>query len=130
MEVRVFEEATKFLELRRATTLESERNRTRRSICCGWSSFIGHSPRLVAFSNGGYHGAIIALPLRKQLPATGNMKTDELREKYLEFFETKGCVRRPSDLRAVPSYLAMSYLYKKSNRFWHQLIRHRLTARV
>ena len=26
------------------------------------------------------------------------MKTDELREKYLEFFETKGCVRRPSDL--------------------------------
>jgi radical SAM superfamily enzyme YgiQ (UPF0313 family) len=38
--------------------------------------------------------------------------------------------RRPSDLRAVPSYLAMSYLYKKSNRFWHQLIRHRLTARV
>ena len=26
------------------------------------------------------------------------MKTDELREKYLEFFETKGCVRRPSDV--------------------------------
>jgi alanyl-tRNA synthetase len=25
------------------------------------------------------------------------MKTDELREKYLAFFETKGCVRRPSD---------------------------------
>jgi len=26
------------------------------------------------------------------------MKTDELREKYLSFFETKGCVRRPSDV--------------------------------
>jgi len=26
------------------------------------------------------------------------MKTDELREKYLEFFETKGCTRRPSDV--------------------------------
>ncbi|MEN9556014.1 MAG: Alanine--tRNA ligase [Planctomycetota bacterium] len=26
------------------------------------------------------------------------MKTDELREKYLSFFEAKGCVRRPSDV--------------------------------
>jgi alanyl-tRNA synthetase len=26
------------------------------------------------------------------------MKTNELREKYLAFFETKGCVRRPSDV--------------------------------
>jgi len=26
------------------------------------------------------------------------MKTDELREKYLAFFETKGCTRRPSDV--------------------------------
>ncbi|GAB6165086.1 alanine--tRNA ligase [Thermostilla marina] len=26
------------------------------------------------------------------------MKTDELREKYLQFFESKGCVRRPSDV--------------------------------
>jgi radical SAM superfamily enzyme YgiQ (UPF0313 family) len=38
--------------------------------------------------------------------------------------------RRPQDWRAVPSYLAMSYLYKRSNRFWHLLIRHRLTALV
>jgi len=36
--------------------------------------------------------------------------------------------RRPSDSRAVLAYLAMSYLYKRSNRFWHLLIRHRLTA--
>jgi radical SAM superfamily enzyme YgiQ (UPF0313 family) len=38
--------------------------------------------------------------------------------------------RRPRDWRAVPAYLAMSYLYKKSNRLWPLLIRHRLTARV
>jgi radical SAM superfamily enzyme YgiQ (UPF0313 family) len=36
--------------------------------------------------------------------------------------------RRPLDWRAVPSYLAMSYLYKRSNRLWHYLIRLRLTA--
>jgi radical SAM superfamily enzyme YgiQ (UPF0313 family) len=35
--------------------------------------------------------------------------------------------RRPADWRAVPPYLAMSYLYKRSNRFWYYLIRHRLT---
>lgn len=38
--------------------------------------------------------------------------------------------RRPEDPRAVLPYLAMSYLYKKSNRLWPFLIRHRLTARV
>jgi radical SAM superfamily enzyme YgiQ (UPF0313 family) len=38
--------------------------------------------------------------------------------------------RRPHDREAVPGYLAMSYLYKRSNFFWHLLIRHRLTARV
>ena len=31
------------------------------------------------------------------------MKTDELREKYLEFFETKGCTRCPSDV-LVPAW--------------------------
>jgi hypothetical protein len=36
--------------------------------------------------------------------------------------------RRPSDVRAVLPYLAMSYLYKRSNRFWHLLIKHQLTA--
>ena len=36
--------------------------------------------------------------------------------------------RRPEDARAVLAYLAMSYLYKRSNRFWHLLIKHRLTA--
>ena len=38
--------------------------------------------------------------------------------------------RRPRDWRAVPAYLAMSYLYKRSNRFWHFLIKHQMTARV
>jgi radical SAM superfamily enzyme YgiQ (UPF0313 family) len=38
--------------------------------------------------------------------------------------------RRPKDWRAVPAYLAMSYLYKRSNRIWHWLIRLRLTAFV
>ena len=36
--------------------------------------------------------------------------------------------RRPRDWRAVMPYLAMSYLYKRSNFLWHLLIRHRLTA--
>lgn len=38
--------------------------------------------------------------------------------------------RRPNDVQAVLPYLAMSYLYKRSNRFWHFLIRHQLTAAV
>jgi radical SAM superfamily enzyme YgiQ (UPF0313 family) len=35
--------------------------------------------------------------------------------------------RRPHDLRAVPAYLAMALLYKKSNWLWPLLIRSRLT---
>ncbi|HEY2845070.1 MAG TPA: radical SAM protein [Bryobacteraceae bacterium] len=38
--------------------------------------------------------------------------------------------RRPDDWRAVAPYLAMSYLYKRSNRFWHQLIRRHLVHRA
>jgi radical SAM superfamily enzyme YgiQ (UPF0313 family) len=34
--------------------------------------------------------------------------------------------RRPEDWRAAAPYLAMSYLYKRSNRYWHQLIRRHL----
>jgi hypothetical protein len=33
-------------------------------------------------------------------------------------------------LQAVPLYLAMSYLYKRSNRFWHLLIKHDLVNPV
>jgi radical SAM superfamily enzyme YgiQ (UPF0313 family) len=38
--------------------------------------------------------------------------------------------RRPEDRRALLPYLAMSYLYKRSNRLWRFLIRHELTAAV
>ncbi|MGE3316652.1 MAG: radical SAM protein, partial [Planctomycetaceae bacterium] len=38
--------------------------------------------------------------------------------------------RRPLDRRAIPAYLAMSYLYKRSNLIWHLLIKYRLTSRV
>jgi radical SAM superfamily enzyme YgiQ (UPF0313 family) len=38
--------------------------------------------------------------------------------------------RRPADASAVPTYLAMSYLYKRSNLFWHFLISHGLTAPI
>lgn len=38
--------------------------------------------------------------------------------------------RRPQDWQAVAPYLAMSYLYKRSNLFWHFLIRHHLVHAV
>lgn len=38
--------------------------------------------------------------------------------------------RRPRDARSVLPYLAMSYLYKRSNLAWHLLIKYRLTATV
>jgi radical SAM superfamily enzyme YgiQ (UPF0313 family) len=38
--------------------------------------------------------------------------------------------RRPEDLDAVPAYLAMSYLYKRSNLFWRLLIKHHLVHAV
>ena len=38
--------------------------------------------------------------------------------------------RRPQDAQAVLAYLAMSYLYKRSNRFWHLLIKYRMTGAV
>lgn len=38
--------------------------------------------------------------------------------------------RRPEDWRAIAPYLAMSYLYKRSNRIWHLLIKHDLVHTV
>jgi len=38
--------------------------------------------------------------------------------------------RRPEQRQAVALYLAMSYLYKRSNRFWHLLIKHDLVNPV
>ena len=64
-----------------------------------------------------------------------HMTPDELEEGYAWCYGrlfSHGSIwrRRPSDWRAVPPYLAMSYLYKRSNRLWHLLIRHRLTGPV
>jgi radical SAM superfamily enzyme YgiQ (UPF0313 family) len=62
-----------------------------------------------------------------------HMTPDELAEGYAWcyrrlFSHASIWRRRPADWRAVAPYLAMSYLYKRSNRLWHRLIRHRLTG--
>ena len=64
-----------------------------------------------------------------------HMTPEELEEGYAWCYRrlfSHGSIwrRRPEDWRAVPPYLAMSYLYKRSNRLWHLLIRHRLTGPV
>jgi radical SAM superfamily enzyme YgiQ (UPF0313 family) len=60
-----------------------------------------------------------------------HMSPEELMEGYAWCYRTlfsHGCIfrRKPEDWRAVPAYLAMSYLYKRSNWLWPFLIRHRL----
>lgn len=64
-----------------------------------------------------------------------NMSPEELEEGYAWiyrrlFSHASIWRRRPADRRAVPPYLAMSYLYKRSNRFWRFLIRHHLVHAV
>ena len=64
-----------------------------------------------------------------------HMAPEELSEGYAWCYRrlfSHGSIwrRRPEDWRAVPPYLAMSYLYKRSNRLWNFLIRHRLTGPV
>ena len=64
-----------------------------------------------------------------------HMQPDELAAGYARCYERVFSHRsiwrrRPADARAVPPYLVMSYLYKKSNRFWYLLIRLRLTSAV
>lgn len=64
-----------------------------------------------------------------------HMTPDELAEGYAWCYErlfSHASIwrRRPDDWHAVAPYLAMSYLYKRSNRLWHLLIRHRLTGPV
>lgn len=63
------------------------------------------------------------------------MSIEELAEGYVWCYRTlfsHGSIwrRRPRDVRALLPYLAMSYLYKRSNRIWHWLIGRRLTAAV
>jgi len=64
-----------------------------------------------------------------------HMSPDELEQGYAWIYErlfSHASIwrRRPEDWRAVPPYLAMSYLYKRSNRFWHLLIKHHLVHTV
>lgn len=61
-----------------------------------------------------------------------HMTPEELAAGYAYCYEqtfSPRCIwqRRPRDWRAVPAYLAMSVLYKKMNRMWPWLIRHRFT---
>jgi len=60
-----------------------------------------------------------------------NMSPEELENGYAWMYQrlfSHASIwrRRPEDWRAVAPYLAMSYLYKRSNRFWRLLIKHHL----
>ena len=64
-----------------------------------------------------------------------HMSPEELEQGYAWIYErlfshSSIWHRRPLDWRAVPPYLAMSYLYKRSNRFWRLLIRHHMVHAV
>ena len=64
-----------------------------------------------------------------------HMTPDELLQGYAWlyrrlFSHTSIWRRRPGDPHAVLPYLAMSYLYKRSNWLWHLLIRHDLTHAI
>lgn len=63
------------------------------------------------------------------------MSPEELEQGYAWMYErlfshTSIWRRRPEERLAIPLYLAMSYLYKRSNRFWHLLIKHQLVNPV
>ena len=60
-----------------------------------------------------------------------NMSPEELEQGYAWMYQrlfSHASIwrRRPADWRAIAPYLAMSYLYKRSNRFWRLLIKHHL----
>ena len=64
-----------------------------------------------------------------------HMSPEELEEGYAWMYQrlfSHASIwrRRPADWRAVAPYLAMSYLYKRSNRFWRLLIKHHLVHAV
>ena len=65
----------------------------------------------------------------------GNMSPEELERGYAWMYQrlfSHASIwrRRPADWRAVAPYLAMSYLYKRSNRFWRLLIKNHLVHAV
>src|SRR6202162_1652768 len=60
-----------------------------------------------------------------------HMTAEELEHGYAWIYQrlfshTSIWQRRQEQWQAIPLYLAMSYLYKRSNRFWHSLIKHDL----
>ncbi|HET7183968.1 MAG TPA: DUF4070 domain-containing protein, partial [Terriglobales bacterium] len=64
-----------------------------------------------------------------------HMTAEELEQGYAWLYQrlfshTSIWRRRPQQASAVPAYLAMSYLYKRSNRLWHLLIQHDLVHAV
>ena len=64
-----------------------------------------------------------------------HMEPEELEQGYGWLYErlfshTSIWKRRPDDWGAVAPYLASSYLYKRSNRFWHLLIKRHLVHRA
>lgn len=64
-----------------------------------------------------------------------HMSPEELEEGYAWLYQrlfshASIWKRRPESLAAVPPYVAMSYLYKRSNRLWHLLIKHDLVHTV
>jgi radical SAM superfamily enzyme YgiQ (UPF0313 family) len=64
-----------------------------------------------------------------------NMSPEELEHGYVWIYQrlfSHASIwrRRPADCRAVAPYLAMAYLYKRSNRFWHLLIKRHLVNAV
>ena len=64
-----------------------------------------------------------------------NMSPEDLEAGYEWIYQrlyshTSIWKRRPADWRAVMPYFAMSYLYKRSNRFWHLLIKHHMVHTI
>ncbi len=64
-----------------------------------------------------------------------HMSPEELEQGYAWIYErlfSHGSIwrRRPEDWRALAPYLGMSYLYKRSDRFWRILIKHHLVHAV
>ena len=64
-----------------------------------------------------------------------HMSPEELEQGYAWMYErlfSHASIwrRQPADWRAAVPYLAMSYLYKRSNRFWRLLIKHHAVSAV
>lgn len=64
-----------------------------------------------------------------------NMTVAELKEGYTRVYSRLFSLRsiwkrRPEKVTSVPAYLAATLLYKRSNMFWHILIKLRVTRRV